>query len=128
MEEFTESGTVLREGVPICDGAEVTRRAEARATRVPVPGSPTIQYKDQSVRGETTIRIIDPDPGFREELEKLRAIASDVDLARANRGWAPAPVTVEIGSRTYADCRIGRPLDYFGGVEALEYRLEHGDL
>jgi hypothetical protein len=76
----------------------------------------------------TTIRIEEPDPAFREELERLQAGARDIEIGRRDRQWRPKPIDVKIGDRNFQDCSLESPLLPYGSVEEMEFGLFHSDL
>jgi hypothetical protein len=104
------------------------RHYEPRAAEVDSPGTASREYKDVSIRGQTTIRLDDLDAGFAKELEQLLALAlaRDPDLRRANRTWAPEPVTIELDDETeiYENGRMDRPISPYGSVTEVEFMLQ----
>jgi hypothetical protein len=121
MEEHSAPARILR-GEAVVGGGIVVRRIDRRAVEVPIPGQAP-GLKDVSRRGPTTLQIEEADPGLREELEQLLEIASDIELARQRRGWAPEPVTIEVEGERYK-ARIDRPINPYGAVESVEFQLD----
>jgi hypothetical protein len=128
MQESTHSVEIFREGDRVAKAAVVTSRFQPRAEPVPITGTQAVGYKDLSTQGPTTIRIEQPDPAFREELERLQAGARDIEVGRRDRQWRPEPVTVKVGDSIYDGCGLDRPLNPYGSLEETEFDLHHPDL
>jgi hypothetical protein len=125
MQEQSQEGAVTRDGVPLAERIVITRRFEPKMVPVPMAGQASTRYKDLSTEGPTTIRVEGPEPGFREELERLKAAATDVEVGRRDRGWRPQPVSIEIDGESFEDCGLDRPLNGYGALEAVEFTLYH---
>jgi hypothetical protein len=125
METTEHDAQIFRDGRAVAESATVLRRFEARAVAVPRPGRQSIDYKDVSVTGPTTMRIEGPDRELTEELERLLAGAQDLEIGRRDRQWRPEPIDVVIEGETFSGCNLDRPTDYLGSIETVEFGIHH---
>jgi hypothetical protein len=128
MEAFEDKGSAWRDGASVDPEIVIVRRSRIERIRVPIPGSMTDDYKENLIKGETTIKFLKPSPELRAELEKVLELARDPDLKRKHRGWVPALIDLKIGEEFFKGCRIDRPLNPYGSVLDSEFDLAHGDL
>lgn len=125
MDEHPQAGELYRDGVAVAERIVLTRRFEPRLAPVAMAGRSTTGYKDLSTQGPTTIRVEYPEPGLREELERLKAGATDVEIGRRDRRWRPRPVSIEVDGEVFEDCAIDRPLNGFGPLEETEFTVHN---
>ncbi len=127
MQDRQHNAEIFRDGERIAEAAVIISRFQPRAAVVPLPGQHAVGYKDLSTQGPTTIKIEEPDPGFRVELERLQAAGRDIEIARRDRGWRPQPVSVKVSESVYEECVLDRPLNPYGPLDTTEFELHHRD-
>lgn len=130
MQSRARSGRALRDGQVVAAEVEVVERVEVDALPVDLPGTTRRDFKPRTTRHPTTIRFVSiEDRELRSDLERLALAARDVDVARRDRGWRPKPLDLALEEDAdFAGAYVGRPLNGFGAVEAIEFDLGHEDL
>ena len=130
MESRVRSGRALRAGQVVASEVEVVERVEVDAIPVDLPGTARRGFKPRTTHHPTTIRFLSIEDGeLRAELERLALAAQDVDVARRDRGWRPEALDLALEEdASFTGAHVGRPLNGFGAVEAIEFDLGHEEL
>lgn len=125
MDKYPQVGELFRDGAAIAERIVLTRRFEPRYAPVAMAGQVSTGFKDLTTQGPTTIRVERPEPSLRQELERLQAGATDIEIGRRDRQWRPRPVSVELDGEVFNDCAIDRPLNGYGPLEEVEFTVHH---
>jgi hypothetical protein len=125
MEFLVREGRAWRDGEVVAENVEVIERVEIRTTAIPVAGANRQVVRQTTIHGQPTLRLgFVTEPVFRSELERLAEGRRNIDVGRRDRGWVPAPIELELDDgATLHDVQVQRPLDAFGGVEAIEFNV-----
>lgn len=135
IEQLTLQGQGWRQGRLLSNGLEVALRVEPRLVAVRRAGSYQDDLVDRSRRHESLVRFFEVDDSqFADELMQLAAGATDKELPRRQRDgrWAPAPIDLVLEERgerrSYVGARLWRPLNVYGELHELDFRLYHEHL
>lgn len=124
MDPGLATGRALRDGAVLANELVLIEQAELESIALPVAGGGTV-YRHKLRHDPTLIRFLSiADRGFRSELDRLAAARREVNIGRRDRGWAPAPVDIELDNGILLrGVQVQRPLNGFGAPEAISFNV-----
>ena len=131
MEARKTSGQAYRDGKLVATEIVLTERARLESTPVPITGTNRVDFKQTTIRGQSTIRFIQVDDlELEDELKQLISAASDVDLRRRQRDerWSPKSLDLILDfERNLSECRLAHPSFGYAAIEATDFPIDLPD-